>query len=86
MKRPGRISIALIGGIAISGLLAVLLPSGAQAACEQWNVNGPWEIAQSNDTVAQFTFQQKGTGLRGNGHVSNYYEGSCIGVGCDPTK
>ena len=83
MNRIGRNSLALFGGIAVGGLLAVLLPSAAQAACKQWNVNGPWEIVQSNDTVAQFTFQQQGTALRGSGHVSNYYEGSCIGVGCD---
>lgn len=71
MIRRGPVSIALLGRIVFSGFFAVLLPSGASAACQgDWDLSGGWSFNQDNGFSPSFDFQQTGnvfTGTAGNG-------------------
>ncbi len=83
MKRRSRNSAARLGKFTTGALVAMAFCGAAQAACPQWNLNGDWNIVQSNDTVAPFRFHQEGKFLKGTAAVSHTYEEDCIGVGCD---
>ncbi len=82
MTRGLRVSIALFGGIAISGLLAAILSPAAQAECPQWNVSGDWTIFQSNTqsnySQPTFKFQQEGKTFKGTARLEYVHEDECI--------
>ncbi len=65
MIRIGPVSIALLGGIVFSSFFAVLSAPAAQAACEQWDVGGQWELLQTNGFTVVFDLQQTGTQIQG---------------------
>lgn len=70
MIRIDPVSIALLGWI----VLSVFLPSAAQAACSQWDVNGEWVFVQTNNTSPLFTLQKTETGLQGSARYRYYDE------------
>ena len=65
MIRIGPVSIALLGRIVFGSIFAVLLPSAAQAACEQWDAGGQWALLQTNEFGVAFDLQQTGAELQG---------------------
>ena len=82
MTRIGPVSIAILGGIAFSGFFAVLLSSAAQAACEQWDLNGKWRFSQDNGFNVNFKFLQTGNVITGNGRhrtPGQFFDGSLNG-------
>ncbi len=82
MIRNRRNSIALIGGIAISGLLT-LSSHSARAECETWNLAGKFSLVQSNDATAVFQLTFNGNSLRGSAKVAYNIVGGCSDETCD---
>ncbi len=66
MIRIDQVLIALAAWMVVSGSGAMVLPSAAQAACEQWNVGGGWTISQTNGVSARFDLQQSGSEIQGS--------------------
>jgi len=64
MNEVGRLSV-------LACVLALLLPLGAQAECQQWDATGGWHAIQSNisadgdNTQPVFSLEQAGPELRG---------------------
>ena len=65
MIRIGPVSIALLGALAVSVCLALLLPSAARAECLYFDVTSNWKLYQSNGSQVFFDLQQTDGSFQG---------------------
>lgn len=68
-----RASFAFNGLLALSAALAAA-PAFAQAACQQWDMRGPWTLIQSNDTAVSVTLEPTGNGYSGQASFGRWVE------------